>query len=405
MVKETKYYDLLGVQPDATDDQLKKAYRRLALKLHPDKNPGDEEKADQFKSISQAYEVLADPKKRSLYDEGGEQAIKEGMSGGGGFHNPTDIFDMFFGGGRRNQGPPRGKDIVHQIKVTLEEMYVGTTKKLSLMKKILCAPCKGTGATKEGAVVKCKGCNGLGMVVRSRMIGPGMVQQMQSVCPACHGKKETIDSKYLCKNCKGEKVVREKKILEVHIDPGMKDEQQITFSGEGDQGPDLEPGDVIFVLDEQEHPVFKRARSDLHMNLELTLVEALCGFQKTIETLDKRTLFIKQEAGRVIKHGDRRSITAEGMPSPKNRFNKGQLIIHFDVKFPEEGFLSPDKLKLLEKALPPRVPVAQTAAMEEVNLQDYDADTAKRHHQYTDGYDSDDEMNGHGGSRMQCASQ
>lgn len=143
MVKETGYYDCLGVQPTATPDELKKAYRKLALKYHPDKNPNEGEK---FKLISQAYEVLSNPEKRSIYDEGGEQALKEGPGGGGGFHSPMDIFDMFFGMGRGRadrSGPKRGKDVVYQLSVSLEELYNGVTRKLAVQKKALCDKCGG----------------------------------------------------------------------------------------------------------------------------------------------------------------------------------------------------------------------------------------------------------------------
>lgn len=142
MVKETGYYDCLGVAPTATADELKKAYRKLALKYHPDKNPTEGEK---FKLISQAYEVLSNADKRRIYDEGGEQALKEG-SGGGGFHSPMDIFDMFFGMGRSRAdrgGPKRGKDVVYQLSVSLEELYNGNTRKLAVQKKVFCDKCNG----------------------------------------------------------------------------------------------------------------------------------------------------------------------------------------------------------------------------------------------------------------------
>lgn len=409
MVKETGYYDILGVPPSATDDQLKKAYRKMALKYHPDKNPDEPEK---FKQISQAYEVLSDSKKRQIYDKGGEQALKEGGSGGGGgFHSPMDIFDMFFNSGRERSGPRRGKDAIHQLRVTLEDLYIGTTKKLSLQRTVICPSCNGSGGTKEGAVERCTSCRGHGVQVRVQQLGPGFLQQVQTMCSDCRGQGERINPKYRCKDCSGNKVIRDRKILEVHVDKGMKDEQQIRFAGEGDQEPGLEPGDVVIVLDLQEHPVLKRAGSDLVMAIDIGLAEALCGFSYTIQTLDKRQICFHTLPGEVIKHGDMKCIPGEGMPTYRNPFEKGRLIIQFSVKFPNDNFMSASKLTALEKLLPPRLH-AQVPAHKDtdvVDLIDFDPDMM---HQgpssrggYGEAYDEDDEMDGGQGHRVQCASQ
>lgn len=349
MVKETGYYDELGVKPNATAEELKKAYRKLALKYHPDKNPNEGEK---FKAISQAYEVLADPKKRDLYDRGGEQAIKEGGVASE-MHNPMDIFDMFFGGGGRSRSPTKGKDVIHQLKVTLEDLYNGSVRKLSLQKNVICAACEGRGG-KAGAVEKCSTCRGSGVQVRVHQLGPGFIQQMQSVCSECEGQGERINPKDRCKDCQGRKITRERKMLEVHIDKGMKDGQPIRFTGEGDQSPGLEAGDVVIVLDEKEHNVFRRRGIDLLMQMELSLTEALCGFQRSIQTLDDRSLIIMSLPGEVMKHNVMKCILNEGMPTHKNPFEKGKLIITFQVQFPPDKWLPAAKISQLEKLLPAR---------------------------------------------------
>ncbi|KAH3866354.1 dnaJ homolog subfamily A member 1-like [Dreissena polymorpha] len=403
MVKETAYYDELGVKPNSTPDEIKKAYRKLALKYHPDKNPDDPEK---FKHISQAYEVLSDPKKRETYDRGGEEAIKGGGSGSGGFdfHSPMDIFDMFFGGGgRRQRGPEKGKDVVHPLKVALEDLYNGATRKLSLKKKVICAKCEGRGG-KEGAVEKCPTCKGQGIQVHLRQLGPGMVQQLQTMCSECHGKGERINPKLRCKTCMGKKTVEDHKILEVHVDKGMKDGESIRFAGEGDQEPGLEPGDIVIVLDEKEHAVFRRRETDLIMDMDLQLVEALCGFQKTIETLDGRTLVITNLPGEVIKNDDIKCIMGEGMPIYRDPFTKGRLIIRFKVVFPKPGDIAPTKIAELEKCLPPREEVIIPDGAEEHSLTDYDPEYERRRQRAGEAYREDDEEGHGGGQRVQCAS-
>ncbi|KAG8505743.1 DnaJ subfamily A member 2 [Galemys pyrenaicus] len=217
-VADTKLYDILGVPPGASENELKKAYRKLAKEYHPDKNPNA---GDKFKEISFAYEVLSNPEKRELYDRYGEQGLREGSGGGGGM---DDIFSHIFGGGlfsfmgnqsRSRNGRRRGEDMMHPLKVSLEDLYNGKTTKLQLSKNVLCSACSGQGG-KSGAVQKCSACRGRGVRIMIRQLAPGMVQQMQSVCSDCNGEGEVINEKDRCKKCEGKKVIKEVKILEVH---------------------------------------------------------------------------------------------------------------------------------------------------------------------------------------------
>lgn len=251
------------------------------------------------------------------------------------------------------------------MSVTLEELYNGATRKLALQKSIICDKCEGRGG-KKGSVDKCLTCRGNGIEVKIHMIGPGMAQQIEQVCSSCHGQGEIIPAKDRCKTCNGKKTVRERKILEVHIEKGMRDGQKIVFNGEGDQEPELQPGDIVIVLEEQDHTVFKRSKQDLIMRMELQLVESLCGFQKVIRTLDGRDLVITNLPGEVVKHDAYKYIMGEGMPQYKNPFEKGRLIVQFQIKFPTR--LEHSKIPDLEKCLPPRPIISIPIDAEECNL-------------------------------------
>ena len=208
---------------------------------------------------------------------------------------------MFFGGGggRRGKKDNKGKDVIHQLSVTLEDLYNGTTRKLALQKNVICDKCEGRGG-KQGAVQKCTTCKGSGSQVILNQLGAGMYQQIHTTCRECDGNGEKINPKDMCKTCNGKKIVHERKILEVHIDKGMEDGQKIHFYGEGDQSPGLEPGDIIIILEEKDHSIFKRKDMDLFMKMELNLNEALCGFRRTIKTLDNRILVISSLPGKFI---------------------------------------------------------------------------------------------------------
>ncbi|MCL7048466.1 hypothetical protein MKW94_016064 [Papaver nudicaule] len=313
----TKHYEVLGVQKNASPDELKKAYRKAAMK---------------FKELAHAYEVLSDPKKREIYDRFGEDALREGMDGGDDGDNPSDILRERKGGGPRAK-ERRGKDVQHQLKVSLEDLYSGTSKKLSNSRNVICSKCTGKGS-KSGASTKCSGCQGSGMKVSLRKMAHKLFQQMQHPCNECKGTGKTIRDEDLCSQCKGEKIVLEKKVLEVYVEKGMQIGDKITFSGEADQAPGAVTGDVVFTLAQKDHPKFKRKGDDLFVEHTLSLTEALCGFQFALTHLDGRRLLIKTNPGEVIKHDSFKAVNNEGMPMYQNQLMRGKLYIHFTVDFP-----------------------------------------------------------------------
>ncbi|PRQ58907.1 putative chaperone DnaJ [Rosa chinensis] len=409
----SKYYEILGVSKTTSAEDLKKAYKKAAMKNHPDKG-GDPEK---FKELAQAYEVLSDPEKRQVYDQYGEDGLKEGMQPGG--HDPSDIFSSFFGGrgspfggmpggggGRRQR---RGEDVVHSLKVSLEDLYLGTSKKLSLSRNVLCSKCKGKGS-KSGASTKCDGCKGTGMKVTVRQFGPSMFQQLQHACDDCKGTGETIRAKDRCGQCKGEKVVQEKKVLQVHVEKGMQNGQKITFPGEADEAPDTVTGDIVFVIQQKEHPKFKRKMDDLFVEHSLSLTDALCGFQFVLNHLDGRQLLIKSNPGQVVKPDSFKAVNDEGMPMYQRPFMKGKLYIHFSVEFPET--LSLEQVKALEADLPSR---ASSQKLTDTELDECEETTLhnvnmeeemrrKQHQAHSEAYEEDNDMPG-GAERVQCAQQ
>jgi DnaJ family protein A protein 2 len=280
------------------------------LKYHPDKNVGDAAAGDKFKEISHAYDVLSDEQKRNIYDSYGEEGINgDGGMGGGG--SAEELFAQFFGGGLGGgmfgggpsmpRGPRKGRDLVHALKVTLEDLYKGKISKLALQKTILCTKCKGKGG-KEGSVKTCKGCNGSGQKIVMRQMGP-MIQRFQTLCPDCNGEGEIIPAKDKCKECVGKKVTNERKVLNVHVDKGMQEGQRITFAGEADQAPNIQPGDVIFVIETKAHDRFQRKGDDLFYQAKIDLVTALTGGEFAIEHLDERYLKVEILPGEIIKPG------------------------------------------------------------------------------------------------------
>jgi len=369
-VDTTKLYETLGVEKDAEAKDIKKAYRKLAVKHHPDKG-GDEQK---FKEISAAYEVLSDPEKRSKYDKYGLEGLEDG---GGGGRSADDIFSMFFPGGGRRRGPRKGESINHPIKVSLEDLYNGKTVKLAINRQVI-----------VGEAVMCDDCDGQGVVLELRQIALGMVQQVQRKCVSC-------TDGYKCRTKK------ERKVLEVHVEKGMKNGQKISFRGMADEKPNMEPGDINFVVQEKEHELFKRKGADLLITKTLSLNEALTGFEWTVPHLDKRTIVIKSRPGEVIKaeaDGGQpfvKIVRGEGMPSKGNPFVKGDLYVLFRVEFPSDGELDDETVSVLKKTLPnPAMAVDYNEEEDEiVHLDGADVKNFGKGGAAStnDAYDSDDE--------------
>jgi len=424
MVKETKLYDLLGVKPDVDANQLKKSYRKLAMKYHPDRNAGNAEAQEKFKEISAAYEILSDESKRNLYDRAGEEGIKSG--GGFSGRSPFSMFEDLFGGdggfpfgggfshggGRRGGGRARrGKDIVHELPISLEQMYKGCTKKMALQKQVLCRTCNGEGVDakyvdRKDKILKCDHCKGRGVVIKVMQLGPSMVTQTQSQCTRCEGEGDQINPKFKCHTCNGSKIGKERKVLEVHVNRGMKDGQKISFHGEGDQEPEIEAGDVHFVLRQKPHECFQRKGDDLMMPMEIDLVDALCGLRRMVTTLDDRRLIICSCKGEIIRPDDTKCIDNEGMPKNGNEYVRGKLYIKFSIKFPENSWTRSIDLSMLEKMMPNRTIQHAPSIMEddeeteEVFIEDFHA------HSSRNNYEEDDESEGgHGPQGVQCQTQ
>lgn len=404
--KHTKFYDLLEVPTTASQDEIKKAYRKMAMKWHPDKNPENKKEAEEkFKDISHAYEVLSDPQKKQTYDEFGEEGLKEGGGGGGGFRDAYSMFgDLFgfggFGRGGGRDGPKKTQDVQFQLGITLTEFYQGKTKKLKIDRDVICIECVGKGTTKEGASSTCDKCKGRGFEIITQQLGPGMIQQMQTMCSKCRGKGEMINEKDKCKACKGNKVTKKQQQLEVVVEKGMRPGQKITFREAADQAPGCEPGDVTVILvdkpdpsresdtkDEKKkkgrrpstqgllRPTFKRLApgNDLLMEYDLTLREALLGYEVSFRHLDDRVVSVKSPENHVTSPGDVVVIEGEGMPVYKNPIAKGDLLIKFDIIMPTPKEITPSVRKQLETIFPQAQQPKKAKADKDADLNSYTA--------------------------------
>jgi len=369
---ENDYYKILGVSKEASTEEIKKAYKKLAVKYHPDKNPGDKEAEEKFKNLSAAYEVLSDPEKRKMYDKYGIEGL-QGMP----HASANDIFAELFGGlfnfgsSGKSRGPKKSDDIQQVVTVDLKDIYTGRTKKFKIRRKVLCTTCNGQG-TKDGSPKKeCSGCNGRGIKVVIQQPKPGFIQQFQTACPDCKGTGKKVDASGECLDCNGEGVIEQPELIQVNIAPGTKNGEVITFEGKGDEGLNMIPGDIHFIVQIKPDEKFERKGNDLIYKKDISLLEALTGFKFHLQTLDDRWLLVKSENNVVTKPGQYKVIPNEGMPDRKNATQKGNLYIQFNVIFPDS--IKSDTKEKLQKLLPkpssPNVNVPKDAMVDEVSLQ------------------------------------
>jgi len=314
-VDTSKLYELLNCPKDATQNEIKKAYRKIAMKAHPDKG-GDVEK---FKEINEAYEILSNEEKRATYDKYGKDGLKDGGPGG-----MDDIFSMFTGGGprRQQQGAKKTKPVMKEVQVKLEEVYAGKVVKMPIKKRICCESCGGKGGKN---IKTCGDCKGQGFKIKTQMLGPGMIQQSQVPCNACRGEGKQFDEKDRCTVCKGEKIKDVEKILEIPIEKGIPDEKTILFAGEGNEMPGAMAGDLHVRVSIKPHPVFERKGADLFMKKKISLLEALVGVNFKLKQLDGTDLTICSAPADVISTGEMKVIQGKGMPFYGDAMSHGNL--------------------------------------------------------------------------------
>ena len=283
------YYEVLGVARNASEDDLKKAYRRLAMKHHPDRNAaGDAQAEAAFKEAKEAYEVLCDPGKRRAYDQHGHAAFEHGMGGGGGpgFGDVNDIFGYIFGdifGGGRQRGPRRGADLRYVMELDLEEAVFGIEKQIQIPTLVACEPCHGSGS-EDGKIETCRTCAGRGQVRMQRGIF-----SVQQPCPACAGRGQTIAKP--CKSCRGNGRVQSEKTLQVKIPAGVDNGDRIRLQGEGEAGPGGAPaGDLYVEVNVREHEIFQRDGDDLYCEVPIRFSQAALGAEIVVPTLEGEAL-------------------------------------------------------------------------------------------------------------------
>jgi molecular chaperone DnaJ len=348
------YYDILGVNKKSTPEEIKKAYRSLAMKYHPDRNQGDKTAEGKFKEASEAYQVLSDPKKKSSYDQFGHSAFEGGAGGAGGFDfggfesgGFSDIFDDFFGdfmgSGRSGKGSKksrsnRGSDLKINLEITLEEAYLGKKQTINLSSSEKCEKCSGSGAEPGSKPKKCSTCGGHGKVRTQQ----GFFT-LQQTCPDCEGDGETLSNP--CKDCKGSGSTKTKKNLSIQIPQGVDDGTQIRLSGKGDAGyRGGSNGDLYVFITVEKHKIFQRSEENLYYKLPISMIDAALGTEIEVPTIDNGKSKVKIPAG--TQSGKQFRLKGKGMPILREN-NFGDLYLEVNVIIPES--LSKEQRGLLEK--------------------------------------------------------
>ena len=341
---EKDYYELLGLQKGATDVEIKKAYRTLAMKYHPDRNPGNAEAELKFKEVTEAYEVLKDSQKRAAYDRYGHAAFAQGAGAGaggfGGFNFDfgggsgagfgsifEDIFSEFMGGARRSrqQEGVRGADIRYDLEITLEEAYKGLTKEIEIQTAVKCEDCHGTGAAEGSKAETCDTCYGTGRVRRQA----GFFIE-ERTCPTCNGTGKVI--KNPCKKCGGTGKVSQKKVLEVTIPAGIDSENRMRLAGQGEAGMNGGPnGDLYIFVHIKPHPIFKRDAANLYCTVPLSMTTAALGGEIDIPCIDGSSEKVKIDEG--TQSGTEVRLRKKGMTMLQSK-SVGDLFVRFTVETP-----------------------------------------------------------------------
>ena len=353
------YYEVLGVDKNATEDQIKKAYRKIAIKYHPDRNPGDKNAEEKFKEAAEAYDVLHDPQKRQQYDQFGFDGPGMGGFGGGfsGGFSMDDIFSMFgdvfggrggfggFGGGRSRQPAQfRGADLRLKVKLTLQEIATGTTKKFKVRKDVSCPHCHGSGAEAGSSSETCPNCHGSGVEIRTQQSIFGMMQT-QSTCHVCGGEGTIIKNK--CAHCHGEGVVKGEEVVEINIPAGVAEGMVVNVPGKGNAGRhNGVNGDIQVFIEEEPNDTFIRDGNNLLYNLLLDFPTAALGGTVDIPTIEGNSVKIKIEPG--TQPGKTLRLRDKGLEPVRGYGNeKGDLIVNISVYVPKT--LSKEEKKAVEQ--------------------------------------------------------